>query len=283
MIPLAPLHNPANLDGIQLARQLFPGVPSVAVFDTAFHQTMPPIAYRYAIPEVLYKENRVRRYGFHGTSHRYVGERAAAFLDRPFYACNLITLHLGNGASATAIRAGRSVDTSMGMTPLEGLVMGTRCGDIDPAIVFYLCRELGLTVDALDDLLNRQSGLLGLCGVNDMREIQRRAEAGDATAELAIGIAALRLKKYIGAYCAELGRVDAIVFTGGIGENDPDMRHRACEGLDGLGIRLDPAANRSSERCERRIGTAESPVQVLVIPTNEELAIAQQALAAVSA
>ncbi len=283
MIPLAPLHNPANLDGIQVARELFPGVPSVAVFDTAFHQTMPRIAYRYAIPEVLYRENRVRRYGFHGTSHRYVGERAAAFLDRPFDACNLITLHLGNGASATAIRAGRSVDTSMGMTPLEGLVMGTRCGDIDPAIVFYLCRELGLTVNALDDLLNRQSGLLGLCGVNDMREIQRRSQAGDETAELAIGIAALRLKKYIGAYYAELGQVDAIVFTGGIGENDTDMRHRACEGLEGLGIRLDPVANCSPERCERRIGTAESPVQVLVIPTNEELAIAQQALAAVSA
>jgi acetate kinase len=280
-IPLAPLHNPANLDGIRVARRLFPGVPSVAVFDTAFHQTMPRTAYRYAVPESLYKEHRVRRYGFHGTSHRYVGERAAAFLGQPFEQSNLITLHLGNGCSATAIRAGRSVDTSMGLTPLEGLVMGTRCGDIDPAIVFYLCRELGLTVAALDDLLNRESGLLGLCGVNDMREIERRAESGDATAELAIGIAAHRLKKYIGAYYAELGRVDAIVFAGGIGENDSDMRARACSGLDGLGICLDDAANRSLERDERRISTSESRVQVLVIPTNEELAIARQALAAV--
>jgi acetate kinase len=280
-IPLAPLHNPANLDGIQVARQLFPGVPSVAVFDTAFHQTMPRTAYRYAIPESLYREHRVRRYGFHGTSHRYVGERAAAFLGRPFGQCNLITLHLGNGASATAIRAGQSIDTSMGLTPLEGLVMGTRCGDIDPAIVFYLCRELGLTVDAIDNLLNRESGLLGLCGVNDMREIQRRAAAGDETAELAIGIAAHRLKKYIGAYYAELGRVDAIVFTGGIGENDAQMRARACAGLDGLGICLDAHANDASDRGERRISTAASPVQVLVIPTNEELAIARQALDAV--
>ena len=283
MIPLAPLHNPANLDGIQVARQLFPGVPSIAVFDTAFHQTMPRTAYRYAIPESLYKEHRVRRYGFHGTSHRYVGERAAAFLGRPFDRCNLITLHLGNGASATAIRAGQSIDTSMGLTPLEGLVMGTRCGDIDPAIVFYLCRELKLSVDDVDGLLNRESGLLGLCGVNDMREIQRQAQAGDATAELAIGIAAHRLKKYIGAYYAELGRVDAIVFTGGIGENDSDMRARACLGLEGMGIRLDEAANDSPARGERRICTPESPVHLLVIPTNEELAIAQQALAAARA
>jgi len=213
VIPLAPLHNPANLDGIQVARRLFPTVPSVAVFDTAFHQTMPRTAYRYAIPNSLYKEHRVRRYGFHGTSHQYVAGRAAAFLCKPLERCNLITLHLGNGASATAIRGGRSVDTSMGMTPLEGLVMGTRCGDLDPAIHFYLCNHLGLTTQALDDLLNRQSGLLGLCGVNDMREIQRLAEEGDDAAELAIGITAHRIKKYIGAYYAELGRLDAIVLT----------------------------------------------------------------------
>ncbi len=281
MIPLAPLHNPANLDGIEVARRLFPQVPSVAVFDTAFHQTMPRTAYRYAIPEYLYREHRVRRYGFHGTSHHYVAERAAALLGKPFHQCNLITLHLGNGASATAIRGGKSVDTSMGMTPLEGLVMGTRCGDIDPAIHFYLCKNLGLDYGTLEDLLNRQSGLLGLCGVNDMREIQRRAEEGDDRAELAIGITAHRLKKYIGAYYAELGRVDAVVFTGGIGENDADMRCRACEDLDGLGIKLDDAANLASERGERRISTRDSPVQVLVIPTNEELAIARQALTAV--
>jgi acetate kinase len=281
MIPLAPLHNPANLDGIEVVRRLFPQVPSVAVFDTAFHQTMPRTAYRYAVPEYLYREHRVRRYGFHGTSHRYVGERAAALLGKPFQACNLITLHLGNGASATAIRGGKSIDTSMGMTPLEGLVMGTRCGDIDPAIHFYLCRHLGLDNETLEDLLNRQSGLLGLCGVNDMREIQRLAEEGDDRAELAIGITAHRIKKYIGAYFAELGRVDAVVFTGGIGENDADMRCRACEDLEGLGIKLDDSANLAPDRGERRISTPESPVQVLVVPTNEELAIAQQALAAV--
>jgi acetate kinase len=281
MIPLAPLHNPANLDGIEVARRLFPKVPSVAVFDTAFHQTMPRTAYRYAIPEYLYREHRVRRYGFHGTSHHYVAERAAALLGKPFHHCNLITLHLGNGASATAVRGGKSIDTSMGMTPLEGLVMGTRCGDIDPAIHFYLCKNLGLDNETLEDLLNRQSGLLGLCGVNDMRQIQRLAEEGDDRAELAIGITAHRLKKYIGAYYAELGRVDAIVFTGGIGENDADLRCRACEDLDGLGIKLDDGANLAPERGERRISTPESPVQVLVIPTNEELAIAQQALAAV--
>ncbi len=281
MIPLAPLHNPANLDGIEVARRLFPQVPSVAVFDTAFHQTMPRTAYRYAIPEYLYREHRVRRYGFHGTSHHYVAERAAALLGKPFHQCNLITLHLGNGASATAIRGGKSIDTSMGMTPLEGLVMGTRCGDIDPAIHFYLCKNLGLDYETLEDLLNRQSGLLGLCGVNDMREIQQRAEEGDDRAELAIGITAHRLKKYIGAYYAELNRVDAIVFTGGIGENDADMRCRACEDLDILGIKLDDEANLAPEDGERRISIPDSPVQVLVIPTNEELAIARQALTAV--
>jgi acetate kinase len=252
----------------------------VAVFDTAFHQTMPRTAYRYAIPEYLYKRHRVRRYGFHGTSHRYVGERAAAFLGKPFDQCNLITLHLGNGASATAIRRGQSVDTSMGMTPLEGLVMGTRCGDIDPAIHFYLCKNLGLDYLTLDDLLNRQSGLLGICGVNDMREIQRRADQGDEKAELAIGISAHRIKKYIGAYYAELGRVDAIVFTGGIGENDADTRCRACENLENLGIKMDDIANLDPSHDERRISTVDSPVKVLVIPTNEELAIAQQTLAA---
>ena len=283
MSALAPLHNPANLDGILVARRLFPQVPSVAVFDTAFHQTMPRTAYRYAIPEYLYTRYRVRRYGFHGTSHHYVGERAAAVLGLAFDQCNLITLHLGNGASATAIGAGRSIDTSMGMTPLEGLVMGTRCGDIDPAILFYLADQLGLNEPALDDLLNRRSGLLGLCGINDMREIQQRAAAGDDAAELAIGITAQRIKKYIGAYYAELGRVDAIVFTGGIGENDANIRRRSCAGLENLGISLDEGANLSSARGERTISAADSRVRVLVIPTNEELAIARQALAAVAA
>jgi acetate kinase len=282
MIPLAPLHNPANLAGIEVARRLFPGVPQVAVFDTAFHQTMPPPAYRYAIPEDLYREHRVRRYGFHGTSHGYVAERAARFLGKPLARCNLITLHLGNGASATAIKAGASVDTSMGLTPLEGLVMGTRCGDIDPAIHFYIANNLGLDNAALDDLLNRRSGLLGLCGVNDMREIQQRAAAGDERARLAVEVFCHRLRKYLGAYYAELGRVDAVVFTGGIGENDPLTRARSCSGLEALGIHLDEQANASAERGERAISSAESPVKLLVIPTNEELEIAREALAAVT-
>jgi len=281
LIPLAPLHNPAALDGIEVARDLFPTVPQVAVFDNAFHQTMPPEAYRYAIPEYLYREHRVRRYGFHGTSHYYVAKRAAVLLGRPLAECNLITLHLGNGASATAIRAGQSVDTSMGLTPLEGLVMGTRCGDIDPAIHFYLCRNAGMDTDALDALFNRQSGLLGICGVNDMREIHRLAGEGDRNAQLAVGIFCHRLKKYLGAYYAELGRVDAVVFTGGIGENDADVRQRTCAGLETLGIHLDAGANASPEGGERAITSADSPVKVLVIPTNEELEIAQQVFAAV--
>lgn len=282
MVPLAPLHNPANLAGIEVARRLFPQVPQVAVFDTAFHQTMPTTSYRYAIPEYLYRDHRVRRYGFHGTSHHYVAERAAVFLGKPLNDCNLITLHLGNGCSATAIRAGESLDTSMGLTPLEGLVMGTRCGDIDPAIHFYLGSNLGLKGGVLDDLLNRKSGLLGLCGVNDMREIQRRAMRGDDQAALAIGIFCHRLKKYLGAYYAELGQVDAVVFTGGIGENDADVRARACAGLESMGIHLDEVANLTGDRGERAVSIADSPVKVLVIPTNEELQIARQTFQAVS-
>ncbi len=281
MIPLAPLHNPAHLDGILVARALFPAVPQVAVFDTAFHQTMPRTAYRYAIPESLYREHQVRRYGFHGTSHAYVGKRAALMLGRSFDRSNLITLHLGNGASATAIRNGSSVDTSMGMTPLEGLVMGTRCGDIDPAVPLYLSQHLGLDHRQIDQLLNRQSGLVGICGVNDMREIHRMIEQGDSNAELALGMFCQRLKKYIGAYTAVLGEVHGVVFTGGIGENDAETRARACYGLERLGIALDDAANRSNERGERLISTPQSPVKVLVIPTNEELEIAQQTLEAV--
>jgi acetate kinase len=280
--PLAPLHNPANLDGILVARELFPRVPQVAVFDTAFHQTMPRTAYRYAIPGYLYREHHVRRYGFHGTSHHYVAKQAARMLGRPLSQCNLITLHLGNGASATAIRDGASVDTSMGMTPLEGLVMGTRCGDIDPAVHFYLCRHLGLDNDTLDDLLNRQSGLLGLCGVNDMREVHRLAEAGDENAELALGITCHRLRKYIGAYVAVLGHVDALVFTGGIGENDAQVRECACAGLGGLGIVLDDDRNARTLSDAGTISAAESRVRVFVVPTDEELEIASQTLAALA-
>ena len=282
LIPLAPLHNPGHLSGIEVALRVFPSVPSVAVFDTAFHQTMAPTAYRYAIPDALYLEHRIRRYGFHGTSHYYVAKRAAAMLGRPLAECNLITLHLGNGASATAIQGGRCVDTSMGLTPLEGLVMGTRSGDIDPAVLIYLCKNLGLDTDQADRLLNRESGLLGLCGVNDMREIDRLAAAGDVRAELAIGVMVHRLKKYIGAYYAELGEVHAIVFTGGIGENAANIRSLACQGLGRLGVQIDETLNRVPARGERRLSVADGEVQVLVIPTNEELEIAQQALAAVS-
>lgn len=281
VIPLAPLHNPANLDGILVARKLFPSIPQVAVFDTAFHQTMPRTAYRYAVPEYLYREHGVRRYGFHGTSHHYVGRRAAEWLGKPFEQLRLITLHLGNGASATAIRAGTSIDTSMGMTPLEGLVMGTRCGDIDPAVPFYLSKHLGLDNSTLETLLNRQSGLLGLCGDNDMREIQRRADEGDEAADLALGVTAHRLKKYIGAYLAELGGADAIVFTGGVGENSVELRARVCAGLEPLGVRLDPAANAAASTQERSLSAPASAVQVLVIPTNEELQIAREAVEAV--
>jgi acetate kinase len=218
----------------------------------------------------------------HGTSHGYVAKRAEAFLGKPLTDCNLITLHLGNGASAAAIRGGESLDTSMGLTPLEGLVMGTRCGDIDPAIHFYLGNKLGLDLDALDDLLNRQSGLLGLCGVNDMREIHRRADDGDEEVQLAIGIFCHRLRKYLGAYYALLGRVDAVVFTGGIGENDADVRARTCDGLEDLGIRLDASANLSSSREERAISDTTSRVEVLVIPTNEELQIALESFETVT-
>lgn len=281
MIPLAPLHNPANLEGIEVAMRLFPGVPQVAVFDTAFHQTMPPAAYRYALPENLYRQHRVRRYGFHGSSHAYVSRRAAALLGQAPRDCHCITLHLGNGASAAAVRGGESIDTSMGLTPLEGLVMGTRCGDLDPAIPFYLAKNLGMDNQALDDLLNRRSGLLGLCGVNDMREIHRRIAQGDPTAALALDVFCHRLRKYLGAYWIELGRLDALVFTGGIGENDAVVRARTCAGLEGMGILLDEVANQAGGEGERRVSRLESPVAVLVIPTNEELEIARQTLEAV--
>jgi len=231
LIPLAPLHNPANLEGIRMARAHAPDVPQVAVFDTAFHQSMPPQAYRYALPRDLYTEAGVRRYGFHGTSHAYVARSAAEVLGRDPAQTNLITLHLGNGASVCAIRGGVSVDTSMGMTPLEGLVMGTRSGDLDPAILFYLARERGYTLDALDRLLNRESGLYGLCGESDMRRIHARIAEGDADAALALEIFVYRIRKYIGAYVAVLGRVDGLIFTGGIGENDAVVREMILRDL----------------------------------------------------
>jgi acetate kinase len=278
LVPLAPLHNPANLLGIEVARQQAPHVPQVAVFDTAFHQSIPEPAFRYAIPQDLYEAHHIRRYGFHGTSHYYVAKQAAGILRRPLKALRLISLHLGNGASAAAIKDGHSVDTSMGMTPLEGLIMGTRSGDIDPAIVFYLKRKTGLSRDEVESILNRQSGLKGICGVNDMRKIGELAERGEATARLAIDMYCYRIKKYIGAYCAILGQLDAVIFTGGIGENAGFIRAGACENLAHLGIEVDPGKNSRCSTKAFEIQSQNRPVRILVIPTDEELEIAEQTL-----
>jgi len=277
------LHNPANLQGIEVALAAAPQVPQVAVFDTAFHQSLPPRAYHYAIPQNLYEDHQVRRYGFHGTSHAYVAKLAARHLDRPLEALNLITLHLGNGASAAAIEKGRSIDTSMGMTPLEGLIMGTRSGDIDPAIIFYLAGQAGCAADEVESILNKQSGLKGICGVNDMREINELAGNGEKPAKLAIDMYCYRIKKYIGAYFAALGRVDALVFTGGIGENAAGIRALCCEGLQRLAIEVDENKNdrRTNEIFE--IQSSGTPLKILVIPTNEELEIAEQTMARIKA
>lgn len=276
MIALAPLHNPANLMGIEVSRELCPSVPQVAVFDTAFHQTMPPVAYHYALPYDYYKNLKVRRYGFHGTSHRYVAKQCAKYLKKPLADCNLITIHIGNGGSMSAIRGGKSVDTTMGMTPLEGLVMGTRSGDIDPAIPFYLARTLGKPFDEIENILNKQSGLKGISGANDMREIERLAAGGNMNAKLAIDMFCYRIKKYIGAYYAVLGTVDAIILTGGIGENGIEIREQICSGLEAMGIVMDTAKNSASSRAMREICAEGSKVKVMVIPTNEELEIAEQ-------
>ena len=276
LIPLAPLHNPANVIGIKVMLDLLPHVPQVAVFDTAFHQTMPPKAFHYALPNDFYQSLGVRRYGFHGSSHRFVTKEAARHLGVPAARLNLITLHLGNGASAAAIGQGKSIDTSMGLTPLEGLVMGTRCGDLDPAVHFYLARKTGGPFEEIENILNKQSGLKGICGVNDMREIQNRAKNGDAQAELALEVFCYRVKKYIGAYYAALGSVDAIVFTGGIGENSAFVRAKSCEGLAGLGITLDEYRNNAVSGGVTEIQNKSGKVKILVIPTNEEYEIAQQ-------
>jgi acetate kinase len=280
-IPLAPLHNPANLDGIRVAMDLFPTVPQVAVFDTAFHQTMPPHAFMYALPYRLYEQDRVRRYGFHGTSHRFVAGECARLLGKPLAECNLITVHLGNGCSMTAIADGVSVDTSLGMTPLEGLVMGTRSGDIDPALHLFLKQNKGMDLETIDGLLNKESGLKGLCGMNDMRDIHKAVEAGDGRAALALAVQTYRNRKYLGAYMAVLGRVDAIVFTAGIGENDAIVRADSLQGLELFGVQLDPEKNQARNREARSISSAASRVRVFVIPTNEELAIAREVAAVV--
>ncbi|MBN2582530.1 MAG: acetate kinase [Planctomycetes bacterium] len=279
-IPLAPLHNPPNLTGIEAARKLLPDVPHVAVFDTAFHQTMPPVAYVYAIPYALYAEDHIRRYGFHGTSHRYVSERAAEIMGVPLDRFNCITCHLGNGCSMAAIRGGKCVDTSMGLTPLEGLVMGTRSGDLDPAIIFHLANVKGMSFDEINAMLNKASGLIGVSGVsNDMRSLVDAAVGGNKQADLAIDVFAYRIRKYIGSYMAVLGRTDAVILTGGIGENSDAVRDRICRDLDGIGIRYDASKNVGVRGKEVALTTDDSPIRVLVVPTNEELIIARDTAA----
>ncbi|WP_072314302.1 acetate/propionate family kinase [Agrococcus sp. Marseille-P2731] len=279
LAPLAPLHNPANLQGIRSARATFPGFPHVAVFDTAFHLTIPPAAHRYAIDERVAADHRIRKYGFHGTSHQFVSRRMAELLGKPLEQVNTILLHLGNGASATAVRGGESIETSMGMTPLAGLVMGTRSGDIDPGVIFHLHRTAGMSIDEIDTLLNKRSGLLGLTGTGDMRDVQQAADAGIPRAVEALEIVAHRLRGTVGAYLAHLGRTDAIAFTAGIGENSPAVRTAALSGLEGLGIVIDP--ERNAGRGERCISAAGSAIEVWVVPTDEELEIARQVAALV--
>ncbi|MCZ4551565.1 acetate kinase [Gordonia rubripertincta] len=279
---LAPLHNPVNVLGIEAIRELLPDVPSVAVFDTAFFHDLPEHAAAYAIDKELAEAHHIRRYGFHGTSHEYVSQQTAEFLGADPESLNQIVLHLGNGASASAIEGGRPVETSMGLTPLEGLVMGTRSGDIDPGVVMYLRRAAGMDVDEIDAVLNRQSGLKGLCGENDFRALTERVEAGDADATLAYNVYIHRLRKYVGAYMVTLGRTDAIVFTAGVGENAAKVRADAMAGLENFGIQLDAERNSARSHEARIISTDDSAVTVLVVPTNEELAIARQSVQALN-
>ncbi|MDN3262613.1 acetate kinase [Streptomyces sp. CSDS2] len=281
LIPVAPLHNPANLTGIRTAQALRPDLPQVAVFDTAFHTTMPESAARYAIDPKIADRHRIRRYGFHGTSHAYVSRETARLLGKDPSEVNVIVLHLGNGASASAVRKGRCVDTSMGLTPLEGLVMGTRSGDLDPAVIFHLARVGDMSMDEIDTLLNKRSGLFGLCGDNDMREIRRRIDEGDEEAALAFGIYIHRIRKYIGAYYAVLGTVDAVAFTAGVGENAVPVREAAVAGLEGLGLAVDPERNAVRGGGARLISPESARVAVAVVPTDEELEIATQTYALV--
>jgi acetate kinase len=275
---LAPLHNPPAVQGIEVARKMLPDLPHIAVFDTAFFHNLPAAAATYAIDRELAEKWRIRRYGFHGTSHRYVSEQAAAFLGRPWENLNQIVLHLGNGASASAIAGGRPVDTSMGLTPLEGLVMGTRSGDIDPSIVSYLHREANMSVDNIESMLNHHSGMLGLAGELDFRRLHEMIESGDSAAQLAYDVYIHRLRKYIGAYLAILGRTDVLTFTAGVGENAAAVRLDALSGLAGLGLEIDTKRNSQAAKGARRISTDNSPIAVLVVPTNEELAIARDCL-----
>ena len=279
---LAPLHNPPAVQGIEVARKLLPGVPHVAVFDTAFFHDLPPAAATYAIDRELAERWQIRRYGFHGTSHHYVSEQAAAFMGRPPESVNQIVLHLGNGASASAIAGGRPVDTSMGLTPLEGLVMGTRSGDVDPSVVSYLCRRAEMGTDEVEFMLNHRSGVLGLSGERDFRRLHEMIESGDSAAQLAYEVFIHRLRKYVGAYLAVLGHTDVVSFTAGIGENDAAVRWDALIGMAELGIVLDGDRNQRREKGARRISGDNSPVAVLVVPTNEELAIARDCVGVVA-
>ncbi|MFN3760667.1 MAG: acetate/propionate family kinase [Algoriphagus aquaeductus] len=274
LFPLAPLHNPANYLGIEVAESIFPQAQQIAVFDTAFHQTMPAQAYRMAIPNELYTEKGIRAYGFHGTSHKYVGERAGEYLKKTD--AKLITIHLGNGCSMAAVEGGKCVDTSMGLGPMNGLIMGTRAGDIDQSVIFYLVRELGYSLDEVNNLLNKKSGMLGLTGFSDMRDISKLYHQGQSEAILAYQLYAYRIKKYIGSFAAAMNGLDAIVFTGGVGENDQLTRSLVCENMDFLGIRLDSDKNKLPNNGLRAIQAENSSVQILVIPTNEELEIARQ-------
>lgn len=272
---VAPLHNPANMTGIEAIKELMPDAPQVAVFDTAFHQTMPDYAYMYALPYEAYEKYGVRRYGFHGTSHRYVSKRACEFLGLPYDKERIITCHIGNGGSITAIKDGKSIDTSMGLTPTEGLMMGTRCGDVDPGALVYLMKQLNLDADGLSKLINKQSGVLGVTGISsDMRDIENAIEKGDKKAKLAMDMYEYRILKYIGAYAAVLGGVDIIVFTGGVGENQTATREVICKKLEFLGVKFDAEANKTRGK-EISITTPDSKVKVVVIPTDEELVIAE--------
>lgn len=280
--PVAPLHNPANITGIEAVTELIPGVPQVAVFDTAFHQTMPAKAFMYALPYEDYTKYGVRRYGFHGTSHRYVSRRACEFLGLDYKSQRIITCHIGNGGSITAIKDGISVDTSMGLTPTEGLMMGTRVGDVDPGAIAYLMKCLNLDADSLTTLINKKSGVLGISGISsDMRDIEDAIAKGDERAKLAMDMYEYRILKYIGAYTAVLGGVDVIVFTAGVGENSPELRENICKNLAFMGVTLDAEANRSRGK-EVEISGKDSKVRVVVIPTDEELVIAQDTAMIVS-
>ncbi len=274
LFPLAPLHNPANYLGIEVAEKIFTKAKQVAVFDTAFHQTLAPIAFTYAIPKSFYTDHHIRAYGFHGTSHKYVSGKAMEYLNKPD--AKLITIHLGNGCSMAAVRNGKSVDTSMGFSPLSGLVMGTRSGDIDPSIIFHLINQLGYDPEQMNTLLNKRSGMLGLTGFSDMRDIGKAAQEGNRDAELALEIYAYRIKKYIGSYAAVLNGLDAIVFTAGVGENDVNTRQRICKEMQYLGINMDEEKNKIISTATREINSAVSRVKILVVPTNEELEIAKQ-------